>query len=78
MTPDSSRVRDRLDSMNAHYGRGTIVSVKFQGDFKSGTVQRSIAISQHGRNYETRKFRIIGTTIHFLGHQSNYVLPIRL
>jgi len=52
--------------MNWRFGRGEIKRVNFQ----TLTVTRRIPVTQRTGFDETRKFRVSGDTVHFLGHQS--------
>ena len=61
------KIRNRLVEMNWRFGRGEIKRVNFQ----TSTVTRRIPVTQSTGFDETRKFRVGGDTVHFLGHQSN-------
>jgi hypothetical protein len=53
--------------MNWCFGRGEVKRV----DFQTLTVTRRVPVTQHIGCNDTRKFRVSGDTVHFLGHQSN-------
>ena len=65
---------ERLIQMNVHFGKGDHLTTDFSIDGLSGVFHFKCT-SCHP---ETRKFRIVGNTIHFLGHRSNYTKPIVL
>ena len=58
---------NRLVEMNWRFGRGEIKRV----DFQTMIVTRRIPVTQRTSFDETRKFRLSGDTVHFLGHQSS-------
>ena len=61
------KICNRLVEMNWCFGRGEVKRV----DFQTLTVTRRVPVTQGTGCNETRKFRVSGDTVHFLGHQSN-------
>lgn len=61
------KICNRLVEMNWRFGRGEVKRV----DFQTLTVARRIPVTQRTGFDETRKFRVSGDTVYFLGHQSN-------
>ena len=61
------KICNRLVEMNWHFGRGEVKRV----DFRTMTVTRRIPVTQRTGFCESRKFRVSGDTLHFLGHQSS-------
>ena len=61
------KICNRLVEMNWHFGRGEIKRV----DFQNMTVTRRVPVTQCTGFDETRRFRLSGDTVHFLGHQSS-------
>ena len=61
------KICNRLVQMNWRFGRGEIRRV----DFQTMIVTRRIPVTQRTGFDETRKFRLSGDTVYFLGHQSN-------
>jgi len=60
---------DILQSINFLYGRGTIGAYRLDSLLPVGIAYRRIPITQRTSRIETRRFRIIGRTVHFLRHQ---------
>lgn len=67
-------IRERLVEMNWHFGRGEVEQVCFE----TNTVTRRIPITQRTGTTDTRKFRVQGETLFFLGHQSKVTQPMRI
>jgi len=60
------RIITALTELNNNYGRGEIKKAVV----KSGVLTRKIVCNQNGNGFkETRRFRIKGSTVYFLGHQ---------
>lgn len=59
--PSAAAVRVALTRLNWHHGRGDIVAV----NAAAGTFTRR----PHQCRPETRRFRVVGRTVHALGHQ---------
>ncbi len=69
MTSAIGNLLDTLTRLNWHYGRGEVVSYSLAG-VAAGWAIRRIPTTSSTFFKETRRFRLVGSTVHFLGHQS--------
>jgi hypothetical protein len=69
MTSATGNLLDTLTRLNWHYGRGEVVSYSLDG-VAAGWAIRRIPTTSSTFFKETRRFRLVGSTVHFLGHQS--------
>jgi hypothetical protein len=70
--PDQSLL-DALERINSNHGRGRVVGYTLDPDDESGRTtgraHRRIPTTQRTGLIESRRFRVVGRTVHFLGHQ---------
>ena len=77
-SPHNYTIDERLDQMNDHFGRGKVLRMVLADDGCSGYVVRRIEIIAGFGPLERRRFRVVGDTLHFLGHQSNLKRDMKL
>ena len=68
----------RLEQLNWHYGRGEIRWVLYDEKDGHGLVRRKVPVSRAAGFEEIRLFRVRGSVVYFLRHQSDFSKPMRI
>jgi len=70
--PDADLL-NTLERINRNHGRGKVIAYTLDPDDGSGQAAgyatRRIPVTQTTGSYEYRRFRVVGSTVHFLRHQ---------
>jgi hypothetical protein len=74
----NSALYKRLVQLNNHYGRGDVMGAVIDRHPEENQFGGVVHRRPYGMQSETRRFRLNGPTLHFLGRQSNVDKPIRL